>query len=90
VRGNVKIEIDEQTAEVLHARAAERGVSVSQLVAELATLASEPIAVGADDIAALDRLWSKIESGGRTVPHERVFRWLRTCGTSRFRQWPGH
>jgi hypothetical protein len=33
---NVKIEIDERTADVLHARAAELGVTVSELVAELA------------------------------------------------------
>jgi len=32
---NVKIEIDERTADVRHARAAELGVTVSELVAEL-------------------------------------------------------
>ena len=34
---NVKIEVDERTADVLQARAAELGVTVSELVAELAT-----------------------------------------------------
>jgi predicted transcriptional regulator len=86
---NVQIEVDEQTADVLQTRAAELGVTVSELVAELATLESEPTAVEAEDIAELDRRWKKIEAGGRTVPHERVVRWLRTWGTPRFEPWQG-
>lgn len=86
---NVQIEVDEQTADVLQTRAAELGVTVSELVAELATLESEPIAVEADDVAELDRRWKKLEAGGRTVPHDRVVRWLRTWGTPRFQPWPG-
>ena len=85
---NVTIEIDERTADVLRARAAELGVTVSELVAELATFDSEPIAVDSDEIAELDRRWKKIEAGQPTVPHERVVRWLRTWGTPRFRRWP--
>jgi predicted transcriptional regulator len=86
---NVHIEVDEQTAGVLQTRAAELGVTVSQLVAELAMLESEPIAIEADDIAELDRRWKAIEGGGRRAPHERVVRWLRTWGTAQFRPWPG-
>ena len=86
---NVKIDVDEQTADVLHTRAAELGVTVSDLVAELATLESDPIAVEADDVAELDRRWQKVEAGGRTVQHERVVRWLRTWGTPRFQPWAG-
>lgn len=86
---NVKIEIDERTADVLRARAAELGVSVSELVAELATLESEPVVVESDEIAELDRRWKKIEAGQSTTPHERVVRWLRTWGTPRFRPWQG-
>jgi predicted transcriptional regulator len=85
---NVTIEIDERTADVLQARAAELGVTVSELVAELATFDSEPIAADSDEIAELDRRWKKIEAGQPTVPHERVVRWLRTWGTPRFRRWP--
>jgi predicted transcriptional regulator len=85
---SVKIEVDEQTAEVLQSRAAELGVSVSELVAELATLETEPIAVEVDEIAELDRRWKKVEAGERTVPQERVVRWLRTWGTPRFQPWP--
>jgi predicted transcriptional regulator len=84
----VNIEVDEQTADVLQTRAAELGVTVSELVAELATLESEPITVTPDEIAELDRRWKTIEARGSAVPHERVVRWLRTWGTPRYRPWP--
>lgn len=84
---NVKIEVDERTADALKTRAAELGVSVSELVAELAALESESVVVESDEIAELDRRWKKVEAGQSTVPHERVVRWLRTWGTPRFRPW---
>jgi predicted transcriptional regulator len=83
----VKIEVDEQTADMLQARAAELGVTVSELVAELATLDSDPVVVDSNEIAELDRRWQKIETGTPTIPHERVVRWLRTWGTPGFRPW---
>lgn len=86
---NVKIEIDEQTADVLQTRAVELGVTVSELVAELATLESEPIAIESGEIGELDRRWKKVEGGENTVPQERVVRWLRTWGTARFGPWLG-
>jgi predicted transcriptional regulator len=76
------IEIDSDTASVLRERAARRGLSVSQLVAELVPLTDED-----DSIAELDRRWAAIESGEATVPHEEVERWLRTWGTPDFRPW---
>jgi hypothetical protein len=84
---NVKIEVDERTAHVLQARAAELGVTVSELVAELATLDSDPVLVEPDEIVELDRRWKMIEAGTPTVPNERVVRWLRTWGTPGFRPW---
>jgi hypothetical protein len=57
------------------------------LIAELATLDSEPIVVESTEIEELDRRWQKIEAGQSTIPHEHVVRWLRTWGTQRFRQW---
>ena len=86
---NVKIEVDERTADVLKARADELGVTVSQLVAELATLERDSVVVDDAEIAELDRRWQKVEAGQPTVPHERVVRWLRTWGMSRFRPWSG-
>jgi hypothetical protein len=88
MRRNVKIEVDERTAELLRGRAAELGVTVSELVAELATLDGDPVLVESHDIADLDRRWTKVEDGAPTIPHDRVIRWLRTWGTSRFRRWP--
>jgi len=86
---NVQIEVDERTAGALQTRAAELGVTVAELVAELATLESEPIAVDAEDVAELDRRWKAVERGGHAASHDRVVRWLRTWGTDRFRPWPG-
>ena len=87
---NVQIEVDEETAGALRTRAAELGVTVSELVAELVTLEAELLSVDSDSIAELDRRWKKVEEGGPTVSHERAVRWLRTWGTSRFRPWQGH
>jgi predicted transcriptional regulator len=78
------IEVDSATASALKTRAAERGVSVSQLVSELV-----PLAIDDPVIAELDRRWAEIESGRATVPHNDVERWLQTWGTPEFRPWPG-
>ena len=69
---------------MLQARAAKLGVTVSQLVAELAALKGDPVAVHSDEIAELDRRWKRIEAGQSAVSHERVVHWLRTWGTPRF------
>ena len=85
---NVSIEVDKQTADVLETRAAELGVTVSQLIAELAALDSDPRHADAEEIAELDRRLGRATEGTR-VPHDRVVQWLRTWGTPRFRPWPG-
>ena len=74
------IEVDEATATALQARAADCGVSVPELVAELAVLEAAPLAVDFDQIAELDRRWAKIGGGEPTVSHERVVQWLETWG----------
>lgn len=84
----VKIEVDPRTADVLQARAAELGVTISELVADLATLEAESTQAAPDEIAELDRRWKKIEAGDATVPQDQVVRWLRTWGTARYRPWP--
>ena len=85
---NVSIEVDKQTADVLQTRAAELGVTVPQLIAELAALDSAPREPDAEEIAELDRRFARATQGAR-VPHERVVQWLRTWGTPRFRPLPG-
>ena len=67
------IEVDGDTATVLKERAAERGVGVAQLVAELVSLANDDAA-----IAELDRRWAAVERGEPTVPHDEVERWVKT------------
>lgn len=76
------IEIDAETAALLESRAAERGVSVSQLLSELLPLAADP-----ETIAELDRRWAAIEGGEQTIPHDEVVRWLKTWGTPSFKPW---
>jgi hypothetical protein len=83
----LNIEVNERTAAVLRARAAELGVTVSELVTDLATLHCDTVVSNSDVIGELDQRWKKIAGGAPTIPHERVVRWMRTWGTSRFRPW---
>jgi hypothetical protein len=82
-----KIEVDEATAATLKTRAAERKVSVSELVAELVSFDSELVSVESSEIAELDRRWKAIEDGRPTIPNTKVVRWLRTWGKPGFRPW---
>jgi predicted transcriptional regulator len=81
------IEVDNETATALKQRAAERGVSVPELVAELATLAAGPAEAGGEDIAELDRRWTEFEAQDSTASNPEVVRWLQTWGTPAFRSW---
>jgi predicted transcriptional regulator len=81
------IEVDEATAARLKARAAQRGMSVADYIAELARLEEGISADEHDQIAELDRRWAAVEAGGPTVPHSEVVRWLRTWGTPDFKPW---
>jgi predicted transcriptional regulator len=80
------IEIDEATADALKARAAERGVTVAEFLANIA-IESGPVTVDPEEIAELDRRWAAIEAGEPAVPHDEVVRWLETWGTPAFRPW---
>jgi len=81
------IEIDKVTADELEARAAARGVSVGQMVADLVASDHATVSADANDLAQLDRQWAEIEAGAPTVPHDEVARWLETWGTSAFKPW---
>ena len=96
MNANVRtIEVDAATAEVLEARAAERGVAVAELVADLAALDAQAWpedreamhAAGEGELTELDRRWAAVQAGEPTVPHEEVVRWLETWGTPAFRPW---
>jgi hypothetical protein len=79
------IEIDDDTAVALKQRAAERGVSVPELVAELISLEASPADAGTGDIAELDRRWKAFEGQTSVKTNDDVVRWLRTWGTPAFR-----
>ena len=75
------IEVDSETAAVLKARAAERGISVAEVVAELVPPSDDEL------VAELDRRWAAIEAGEPTIPHDEVRAWLQTWGTPEFKPW---
>ena len=77
------IDVDAATAAALESRAAEAGLSVSELLAEIVA----PAEASPADMAKLDRQWAAIKAGEPTVPHEDVVRWLDTWGTPRFKPW---
>jgi hypothetical protein len=81
------IEIDDSTALVLERRAAERGVTVPELVAELATIAVSPIEASVEEIVELDRRWAAVEAQDSVTSNDEVVRWLQTWGTPTFRSW---
>ena len=78
------IEGDKEAAETLKVRAAERGLTVPELVAEMTALQNAPVVLNPDEVADLDRQWVAIKAGEPTVPHEDVVRWLQTWGTPAF------
>jgi hypothetical protein len=84
-----QIEVDEETAALLEARAGARGLSVPELIAEMTTLATSQETLSADEIVELDRRWAEIEAGEATVSNEDVVRWLRTWGSPTFKSWHG-
>jgi predicted transcriptional regulator len=85
--GKRTIEVDDATAAVLESRAAEAGLSVTALLAEMFAVGSTPAELPSAELAELDRQWAAIKAGEPTVPHEDVVRWLHTWGTPGFRPW---
>jgi hypothetical protein len=76
------IEVDVATADALEARAAERGLSVSELVAELVTATEHHAAA---DTSELDRRWADYVRTGESYDLAEVEAWLRTVGTPAYR-----
>jgi hypothetical protein len=84
-----QIEVDAETAAALEARAAEVGLSVRELLAEMVGLEKAPAKLSGAELSDLDRQWAAIKAGEPTVAHDDVVRWLDTWGTSAFRPWKG-
>lgn len=81
------IEVDDTTAAARESRAAEVGVSVSELVAEMVAVESATAKASVAEIAELDRQWAAIKAGEPTLAHDDVVRWLDMWGTPRYRPW---
>jgi predicted transcriptional regulator len=81
------IEVDDATAAALESRAAEVGLSVAELLAEMVAAEGAPSPLSGAEMAELDRQWAAIKAGEPTVAHDEVVRWLDTWGTPRFRLW---
>jgi predicted transcriptional regulator len=77
------IEVDDDTASALTQCAAERGVSVPELV----TLEAGPVVAEAAGIAELDSRWKAFEAQESVAANADVVRWLESWGTPAFRSW---
>lgn len=83
------IEVDDATATALETRAAEVGLSVPELLAEIVAVKGAAANLSRDEMDDLDRQWAAIKAGEPTVAHDDVVRWLDTWGTTGFRAWTG-
>lgn len=77
-----KIEVDAATADLLEARASRRGLSIADLLAELAGFGGEP---PDEQGAELDRRWADYLRTGESHDQSEVEAWLETVGTSDYR-----
>jgi predicted transcriptional regulator len=82
-----QIEVDETTAAALESRAAEAGVSVRELLADMVALGTLSTKISSAEMNELDRQWEAIKAGEPTVAHDDVVHWLDSWGTSGFRPW---
>jgi hypothetical protein len=83
MNANVRtIEVDSTTAEQLEAREAERGQSISELLANLIGLVDE---TRDEQLAELDRRRADYLRTGESYDHADVERWLKTVGTDDYR-----
>ena len=82
----IDIQIEAATAAKLNARAAARGLSVSDFLAELVADEASPDAADAAAIAELDRRWARVKVGA-TAANEDVAAWLDTWGKPAYRPW---
>jgi len=79
------IEIDDLTATALRQRAEERGLSVPELIAELATMEAGPMEADEETVAELDRRWQALGAQSSVSSNDDVVKWLHTWGTPAFR-----
>lgn len=81
------ITVDHETARRLQRRAADRGVTVPELVAELAASDAQPVSVADSELTDLDRALAGAMVPGGTASHSEVAEWLKTWGTPGYVPW---
>jgi hypothetical protein len=82
------IEVDEATAVALEARAAEAGVSVPELLAQIVRLPDRADGISDEELEELDRrLADHLAHPEAVVDHDEVVAWLKTWGTPDFKPW---
>lgn len=84
-----KIEVEEATATALEGLAAERGISLAELLAEVASVAQSPVGLDRQELAELDRRSAAIGAGGATIAHRTVADWLKTWGARDYKPLTG-
>ncbi len=94
MNSKVHIEVDAETAELLNAQAEARGISVSDLVAELvgddllmapdlhALREAGEGAWSAEALAEDDRMIAEVEQTGEAVPWNEAKAWMQSWGTA--------
>jgi predicted transcriptional regulator len=75
------IELDDATAVALESRAAEIGLSVPELLADMVAMEGTSTKLSHVEMTELDRQWAAIKAGEPTVAHDDVVRWLGTWAT---------
>lgn len=71
------IELDEEVADALEKRAAERGVSLDAHLAEFASENASVVVLPPDELAELDARWAEWERDRIGYDAEEMFDWLR-------------
>ncbi|PZQ15755.1 MAG: hypothetical protein DI565_07845 [Ancylobacter novellus] len=77
------IEVDEEVADALEKRAAERGVSLDEFLTQVGGVEEEGmVELSPEELAELEARVAEWERDRLGVPAEEVFQWMKSWGTS--------
>lgn len=76
------IEVDEEVADALEKRAAERGVSLDEFLTQVGGVEEEGmVELSPEELAELEARVAEWERDRQGVPAEEVFQWMKSWGT---------
>lgn len=76
------IEVDEEVADALEKRAAERGVSLDEFLTQVGGVEEEGmVELSPEELAELEARVAEWERDRLGVPAEEVFQWMKSWGT---------